>query len=326
MGSFNNVVFVQPRIERNISFSGLRWLKKPVPGTPEIYGHSFSHIGKYFYIYGGIVGGKFSNNLYKLDSTASELSIVSCDGEQRAYHACAEYGGKLLFYAGVNWNKYLPDYGTYNIASNTWNSTVIWGEAAPPAMEKFTCCMKGSSLIIFGGYYCHGDLEYEGNYNDVFILNLEIMEWQRPAIAGDRPEKRCSHTASIVGETMFVFGGVKMATAPTFFNDLWALDLDKSEWHLVEAKGKGPCPRSGHSMQPIGHFLCIFGGKGRDAVYNDVFLFDTRSLKWHKPDTIGDAPKPRYEHASGKLGASEIVIFGGRSRQPANHIYYLSLE
>ena len=65
--------------------------------------------------------------------------------------------------------------------------------------------------------------------------------------------------------SLWVFGGIISSpqVAGTFVNDLFKLDLDTKEWHLIEPRGSvKPSARSGHSMVSVGSDLYVFGGGG----------------------------------------------------------------
>lgn len=86
-------------------------------------------------------------------------------------------------------------------------------------------------LVLFGGYYCSPDFEFEKNYNDIQVLDIEEMRWidsEHLEVDDPKPQPRYSHTATLIYSEMYVFGG----TFSSFnepenvnYNDLWMLNL-----------------------------------------------------------------------------------------------------
>lgn len=58
-----------------------------------------------------------------------------------------------------------------------------------------------TKIFIFGGT---NGREY---FNDLFVLDLEVMAWTQPKCEGPIPSKRMGHTALQVGTNMIVQGG-----------------------------------------------------------------------------------------------------------------------
>jgi host cell factor len=47
-------------------------------------------------------------------------------------------------------------------------------------------------------------------YNDLFILDLEMMAWQRPETSGPEPSPRHGHSSILIGNNLVVHGGFKL--------------------------------------------------------------------------------------------------------------------
>lgn len=66
-------------------------------------------------------------------------------------------------------------------------------------------------LVFFGGYYCSPDFEFEKNFNDIQVLDIEEMRWidaSSMQIPDPKPAPRHSHTATLIYSEMYVFGGI----------------------------------------------------------------------------------------------------------------------
>jgi N-acetylneuraminic acid mutarotase len=118
--------------------------------------------------------------------------------------------------------------------------------------------------------------------------------------------------------SLWVFGGIISSpqVAGTFVNDLFKLDLDTKEWHLIEPRGSvKPSARSGHVMVSVGSDLYVFGGGGFTNSYsNDLFRFSTTEQKWEQLDATrvsGSPPRELTHHGMVAVG-SDLYVFGGR--------------
>jgi hypothetical protein len=74
-------------------------------------------------------------------------------------------------------------------------------------------------------------------------------------------------------ESLWVFGG----GYPTKMSDLFKLDLDTKEWHIIEPRGSvKPSARIMHRMVSVGIDLYVFGGSIRVGMHsNALFRFST---------------------------------------------------
>jgi N-acetylneuraminic acid mutarotase len=126
----------------------------------------------------------------------------------RAFHSTATYGNKMIIFGGIN-NTILQDYYTFNTAEGTWlNPPAISGKF-PTKREKESCVLYDMMLVFFGGYSCTSDYEYETYYNEITALNIEQMKWiNEIKTEGKLPKGRFSHSATLIGAEMYIFGGI----------------------------------------------------------------------------------------------------------------------
>ena len=73
-----------------------------------------------------------------------------------------------------------------------------------------------------------------------------------------KPSERRGHaTAAGPDGSLYVFGGGD----GSYNNELYKLDLDTKEWHLITPRGSvRPSTRFGHAMAVVGSDLFVFGG------------------------------------------------------------------
>lgn len=133
--------------------------------------------------------------------------------------------------------------------------------------------------------------------------------------AEETPTPRSSHGISVVGDSLYLFGGEHTARTPVP-STLHVLEMNSSElkWKSEEVKGTPPSPRFGHAQATIGHCIYVFGGRAGtqidELLMNDLHKFDTKTRTWTAVDTQGDLPSPRSFHKMVALG-DKLYVFGG---------------
>jgi dynein heavy chain len=167
-------------------------------------------------------------------------------------------------------------------------------------------------LIIFGGFAA------EKRMNDLWVFDTELRIWEQPHAQGfweGVPQCRGAHSATIVGDKMYVFGGYGgNGYGRTDFNDLHALDLRTWKWEEIATEGEKPEPRSGHQTCLVNDQLYVIGGWNSLKQFNDVFVCDLKTNTWRQLDI--KLPVPIWNHTCVSVKAVphwKIFMFGGNS-------------
>jgi len=90
--------------------------------------------------------------------------------------------------------------------------TMTWyqgpqGGGGPLARYNHSATLVGGSkMFVFGGWNGH---QY---FNDLHVLDLEMMAWQRCATSGPEPSQRQGHAAILIGTNLVIHGGFKLKT------------------------------------------------------------------------------------------------------------------
>lgn len=188
----------------------------------------------------------------------------------------------------------------------------IIGEKPNPRMGH-TAQLYHSTIIIHGGwngFKVLDDLvfiELQPTMDTLKIWTLESKNHSMPA--------RQFHTASIIEDKMYVFGG---GDGKFWLNDLLIFNIKTYQWEgPVQTRGKAPSGRLQHAAIVFDKKIFIFGGEpDRLRQLNDLFYLDIEKeneedlMTWHQPQTNGSPPSPRVS-ATGCLVNSEIYFFGG---------------
>jgi len=89
-----------------------------------------------------------------------------------------------------------------------------------------------------------------------------VAKWSRVNICESAcPPSRAGQTVSLVGDSLYVFGGCHISDV---FNDVWTLDLSRPApaWRELVVSGTPPAPRVGHAAVVLGDRIVFSGGRG----------------------------------------------------------------
>lgn len=84
-----------------------------------------------------------------------------------------------------------------------------------------------------------------------------------------------AHTGTLVGERIWVIGGVDKQTC---FRDVACFDTESFMWSILETQGERFPPLRAHTTTLVGDKLFIFGGGDGPSYSNDVWILDTSTL------------------------------------------------
>lgn len=184
--------------------------------------------------------------------------------------------------------------------------------AAPCKRWGHGVVLYENQIYLFGG---SGNNTNSRNWEAIYILNCDTFEWERicptDPFKGNIPEPRDSHSATRIGNNMYIFGGSN-GNAP--FNDIFAFNFTFRSWNKVVASGDIPLPREGHSAVPLNdRYVFIYGGWNGKMVYNNYYLFDSMTNIWRKvePEDASQEPPIRESHSCCVI-KDNFYIFGGQ--------------
>jgi N-acetylneuraminic acid mutarotase len=151
-------------------------------------------------------------------------------------------------------------------------------------------------MVVFGGYSGTG---YE---SAVVALDLKTGQWETLAVKGESPSARSAHTAVVVGNCMYVFGGWNGVHC---MNDLHELNFETNTWTLICADTSQASRLSGSAN----HKHSIFAHPNAGALNENA----------------GEMPNARCSHGAVVLPAGAggnagpvMYVFGGYAIESAN--------
>ncbi|KAI8064757.1 hypothetical protein BC940DRAFT_305274 [Gongronella butleri] len=154
------------------------------------------------------------------------------------------------------------------------------------------------------------------------------MYWSR--YKKNLPHALRGHTASLVGDLLYVFGGANQATC---YDRLYIMDMDTLMWRSPNTIGKAPSPSRGHSANIVEYQtgtrksfeMFVFGGGDGPRYFNDVYRLNTESLSWSQPKVQGKACSPRRAHITCVWKTKIIVVGGGDGSHPLADVHVLDV-
>ncbi|CAB0002345.1 unnamed protein product [Nesidiocoris tenuis] len=154
-------------------------------------------------------------------------------------------------------------------------------------------------------------------------FSAETWSWSQPQVSGVIPCSRDGHSACVIGNTMYIFGGYE-EEFERYSQDVYALNLDTYCWNYIVTQGQLPDCRDFHTSTAIGNRIYIFGGRSdphnldMDFYPNDIVYLDVDTRKWYWPVVSGPTPIGRRSH-SAFLYNEKMYIFGGFNGHTKEH-------
>ncbi|KAM3587424.1 uncharacterized protein V6R79_004988 [Siganus canaliculatus] len=313
-----------------------QWFLPAVRGDipPGCAAHGFVCEGTRILVFGGMVEfGKYTNSLYELQASrwlwkklkprAPRNGSLPCP---RIGHSFTLVGNKCYMFGGLandsedpngNIPRYMGDLYELELQSISgargWSIPETKG-GGPSARESHTSVAyigAGSpKLYIFGGMHGH-------RLDDLWQLDLDTMVWSTPHTRGSKPLPRSLHSATVIGNNMYVFGGWipvpesdkhrDLGTEWICTNSLSALNLDTMSWRNLgpeqeddiesQLQSQGPQTddpyasrpraRAGHCATAVGSRLYIWSGRDgyRKSWNYQVCCKDLWFLETERPAT-----------------------------------------
>ena len=151
------------------------------------------------------------------------------------FNAVGEDKMTLVAFGGTSGRAFLvwDDLLLYDVARGTWTSPRLAGAAPGPRYRHSACSVPGPhtrQLLIWGGYSSAGN---EQPFADVHVLDVETQMWSTPKCTGDPMPGLAQHTATIVGQRLYVFGGMALSqdddgmSYNKYQQDVMVLDTDR---------------------------------------------------------------------------------------------------
>ena len=180
---------------------------------------------------------------------------------------------------------------------------------------------------VFGGYGYKGPGRPVGRLNSLLELQIDPSTGA-PVVAacenGDAtapPDAREQHGAAALrlqreeSTTLIVFGGRASPVKP--FGDLWRFDRAGGWRPILDARGRAPCPRWGHSMTAVGsRRVVVYGGRDAQGVFGGRLHVLAEegggAWAWSEAVVADHVLPPLFLHTASWMPGGEAGDDGGR--------------
>ena len=130
-------------------------------------------------------------------------------------------------------------------------------------------------------------------FNDVWSYDPRQNIWSQLDCIGYIPISREGHSAALVNDIMYIFGGRTEEGAD--LGDLAAFKISSRRWYTFQNMGPCPSPRSGHSMTAFGQQIIVLAGEPSSGPRNAgelslAYILDTNKIRYPNDQQIQQTP------------------------------------
>ncbi|KAL1211720.1 Acyl-CoA-binding domain-containing protein 4 [Cardamine amara subsp. amara] len=196
-------------------------------------------------------------------------------------------GKTLVIFGGQDAKRsLLNDLHILDLETMTWDEIDSIGASPSPRSDHAAAVHAERYLLIFGGG------SHATCFDDLHVLDLQTMEWSRPAQQGDAPTPRAGHAGVTIGENWFIVGGGDNKSGAS---ESVVLNMSTLAWSVVASvQGRVPLASEGLSLVVSSYngedVLVAFGG------YNGRYNNEINLLKPSHKSTLQtktmEAPLP----------------------------------
>ncbi|KAK8520218.1 hypothetical protein V6N12_004176 [Hibiscus sabdariffa] len=283
-----------------------QWISPPITGQRPKgrYEHAAAVIEDKMYIHGGNHNGRYLSDLHipwenKLLSIAGHtkdpsetIQVKTFDLQTGTWSMLKTYGKApvarggqsvtltgttLVIFGGQDAKQtLLNDLHILDLETLTWDEIDAAGVPPSPRSGHAAAVHAERYLLIFGGG------SHATCFNDLHVLDLQTMEWSRPAQQGEIPVPRAGHAGVTVGENWFIVGGGDNKSGAS---ETVVLNMSTLAWSVVTSvEGRVPLASEGLSLV-VGSLngediLISFGG------YNGRYNSEVNVLKPSHKSTL----------------------------------------
>ncbi|KAL8778807.1 MAG: hypothetical protein Q9213_007242 [Squamulea squamosa] len=269
-------------------------------------GHASLLVGNAFIVFGGDTKvddrDKLDDTLYLLNTSTRHWSRSMPPGPRpagRYGHTLNILGSRIYIFGGQVEGYFFNDLVAFDLnalqnANSRWEMLIPNSAdggppegQVPPARTNHTIVSWSEKLYLFGG--TNGTQWF----NDVWSYDPRQVAWTQLDCIGYIPAPREGHSAALVNDVMYIFGG--RTEDGTDLGDLAAFKITSRRWFTFQNMGPAPSPRSGHSMTAFGKQIVVLAGEPSSAPRNVdelsmVYVLDTGKIRYPNDQQIQQTP------------------------------------
>ncbi|XP_051116425.1 acyl-CoA-binding domain-containing protein 4 [Andrographis paniculata] len=258
----------------------------PAQVFPATSGHSMIKWGKRLLLIAGLSKHTTDRMTVRfIDLESYNCGVVETFGKipvARSGQSVTLFGSKLIMFGGEDWNRrLLNDVNVLDLETMTWTPVETTQAPPTPRFDHAAALHSERYLFIFGG------CSHSVFFSDLYVLDLEAMEWSQPQIQGDIVKSRAGHAGVDVGENWFIVGGGDNRSGAL---ETLVINMSKLVVSVVTSvKERDPLASEGISISSalLGGetFLVTFGGYN-GKYYNEVFVMKVKPRDSSQPKIL----------------------------------------
>uniref|UniRef100_A0A0Q3RRH3 Uncharacterized protein n=1 Tax=Setaria italica TaxID=4555 RepID=A0A0Q3RRH3_SETIT len=189
---------------------------------------------------------KWKNNLVvvagntRSSSSSNKVSVWLIDVETNSWSAFDTYGkvptarggqsvsllgSRLLMFGGEdNKRRLLNDFHILDLETMMWEEVKTEKGGPAPRYDHSAAVYADQYLLIFGGS------SHSTCFNDLYLLDLQTLEWSQPDTQGAHIAPRSGHAGTMIDENWYIVGGGDNASGST---DTIVMNASKFVWSVV---------------------------------------------------------------------------------------------
>ncbi|XP_077497558.1 kelch domain-containing protein 3-like [Amblyomma americanum] len=173
-----------------------------------------------------------------------------------------------------------------------------------------TACLVGSLVYLYGGWPVDGPPTPQ-----IDFLDLKTLRWHTVTTRGELPENTMYHSASAIGDRMYVWGGaiVLSGRGTAYSSSLVYLDTSTSTWVRPRVDGFPPEGRADHATFVYNGELYVFGGLDfdRGRYFGIIHKYNPERSSWSVVTPKRSGPSARRFPGCCVID-NLLFVFGGR--------------
>ncbi|XP_077497556.1 kelch domain-containing protein 3-like [Amblyomma americanum] len=193
-------------------------------------------------------------------------------------------------------------------------ATCQWNQLRTQSLPDGSPWHNNYSLTVVA----YGDCAYlwsSRDYLEIDFLDLKTLRWHTVPTRGELPENTVYHSASAIGDRMYVWGGaiVLSGRGTAYSSSLVYLDTSTSTWVRPRADGFPPEGREDHATFVYNGELYVFGGLDfdRDRYFGIIHKYSPERSSWSVVTPKRSGPSARRFPGCCVID-NLLFVFGGR--------------
>ncbi|WVZ73093.1 hypothetical protein U9M48_021441 [Paspalum notatum var. saurae] len=274
---------------------------------PALAGHSLVNWKNNLLVVAGNTRVLSSSNkvsVWLIDVETNTWSAVDTYGKvppARSGQSVSLLGSRLLMFGGEDSKRrLLNDLHILDLDTMMWEEVKTEKGGPAPRYDHSAAVYADQYLLIFGGS------SHSTCFNDLYLLDLQTLEWSQPDTQGAHITPRSGHAGTIIDENWYIVGGGDNASGST---DTIVMNASKFVWSVVTSvSARDPLACEGLTLCSTTvdgeNFLVAFGGyNGKYS--NEIFVLKLKARNAIQPRLL---QSPAAAAAAASVTAAYAVI------------------